>query len=74
MEDNSFINILIREKEGEQMAFFSDIDIEKIAQVVCAFLNTKGGRILIGFDEKKKPVIKIGEKIKSADIIRTGVL
>src|SRR3989339_27145 len=56
MEDNSFINILIREKEGEQMAFFSDIDIEKIAQVVCAFLNTKGGRILIGFDEKKKPV------------------
>lgn len=56
MEDNSFINILIREKEGEQMAFFSDIDIDKIAQVVCAFLNTKGGRILIGFDEKKKPI------------------
>lgn len=56
MENNSFINILIREKEGKQMAFFSDIDIEKIAQVVCAFLNTTGGRILVGFDEKKKPV------------------
>ena len=56
MEEYNFINILIKEKEGEQMAFFSDINIEKIAQVVCAFLNTKGGRILIGFNEKKKPI------------------
>lgn len=57
MEEYNFINLLIRENEGEQMAFFSDIEIEKVAQVVCAFLNTRGGRILIGFDEKKKPVV-----------------
>jgi ATP-dependent DNA helicase RecG len=56
MEGYNFLNILVREKEGEQMAFFSDINIKEIAQVVCAFLNTKGGRILIGFDDKKKPV------------------
>lgn len=59
MEEYNFLNILVREKEGEQMAFFSDICVEKIAQVVCAFLNTKGGRILIGFDDKKKPVALI---------------
>lgn len=56
MEEYTFINLLIKEQEGEQMAFFSNIEIEKIAEVVCAFLNTKGGRIVIGFDEKKKPI------------------
>jgi len=54
MEDYSYINLLVKEEEGEQMAFFADIDEEKIAQVICAFLNTKGGRILVGLDENKK--------------------
>jgi len=53
MKEYNYINKLIKEKEGEQMSFFSDIHIEEISQVVCAFLNTKGGRILVGVDKQK---------------------
>ena len=52
MIENEFINALLREKEGEQLAFFPNFNFEKIGETVCAFLNTKGGRIIIGFSDE----------------------
>ena len=56
MEKFNYINKIIKENEGEQMSFFPDIDIEGISKVVCAFLNTKGGHIIIGIDKQKNSV------------------
>jgi ATP-dependent DNA helicase RecG len=47
MISNEFVSALLKEKEGEQMAFFQNFSTDQIAATVCAFLNTKGGRILI---------------------------
>jgi ATP-dependent DNA helicase RecG len=51
MINNDFIKTILKEKEGEQMAIFSEFNFEKIGETVCAFLNTDGGRILIGLDK-----------------------
>ncbi|MCD4675279.1 MAG: putative DNA binding domain-containing protein [Desulfobacula sp.] len=56
MEDNGYIRKLVNEKEGKQMAFFEAINIVKIAETVCAYLNTMGGRILVGIDQKKNSI------------------
>lgn len=56
MEQYNYIDKLIKEDEGEQMSFFSEIDIERISEVICAFLNTKGGHIIIGIDKQKNAV------------------
>jgi len=56
MIQNEFIRAILKEKEGEQQAFFESFNLDSIGKTVCAFLNTKGGRILIGFDKKGKPI------------------
>lgn len=56
MEQNEFIRALLKEKEGEQLALFESVKLDDIGKTVCAFLNTKGGRVLIGFDEKAKHI------------------
>ena len=54
MRKNEFVKALLKENEGEQMALFSDFELDKIGETVCAFLNTKGGRLLVGFDKQRK--------------------
>ena len=56
MVQNEFIRAILKEKEGEQQAFFDSYNLDSIGKTVCAFLNTKGGRILIGFDKKGKQI------------------
>jgi predicted HTH transcriptional regulator len=48
MTDNEYIESLLKEPEGPQTAFFEDFNYDKIAETVCAFLNSSGGRIIIG--------------------------
>ncbi len=59
MTENEFIESIINEKEGQQLAFFSTFDFKKIGETVCAFLNSDGGRIIVGVDQEGKGV-KIG--------------
>ena len=47
---NSFIAELIQKKEDNQIAFLGDFRIHEILQVICSFLNSDGGWVLIGFD------------------------
>lgn len=55
MEENNFIKVLLKEGESNQLEFSGDFDIDKIASTVCGFLNTKGGRFLLGINKKKRP-------------------
>jgi ATP-dependent DNA helicase RecG len=56
MNDIEYIKKILKENESEQLSFFADFSFESISKTVCAFLNSKGGRILIGFDGNKKTV------------------
>lgn len=53
-----FISSLLKEKEGTQLQLFESFDKEHIVQTICAFLNTQGGRIIVGFNTKKEPVFE----------------
>ncbi|RKS03358.1 RNA-binding domain-containing protein [Flavobacterium sp. 102] len=54
MNENDFIESILQEKEGVQLSLFSHADIEIVGQSVCAFLNTNGGRIIVGVDHDKQ--------------------
>ena len=54
MTDVEYIQSLLKEKESSQIAFFDAFDNERIAETVCAFLNTQGGRILVGVSPSKE--------------------
>lgn len=51
------LNELIKEGEHLQQDFkFTVDDLSKIAQTLCAFANTEGGRLLIGIKDNRKIV------------------
>lgn len=53
MSGISFINELIKKQDDKQIEFLPDFDIPNILKSVCAFLNSEGGWILIGYNGKK---------------------
>ena len=51
--ENSFVEILLLQKHlPSPVRCVSDCDIEKISEIICAFLNDKGGWIVVGIDDK----------------------
>jgi ATP-dependent DNA helicase RecG len=60
MTDFEYIQSLLKEKEGNQLEFIESFNYKHIAETVCAFLNTQGGRIIVGVNNKKEPVLKQG--------------
>lgn len=48
----------MKEKEGNQLEFVESFNYKRIAETVCAFLNTQGGRIIVGVNPQKEPVFK----------------
>lgn len=48
----TFIKELIKQKEHQSLEFKSSWDVEAILKTICAFLNTDGGWIIVGHDEK----------------------
>jgi ATP-dependent DNA helicase RecG len=58
MTDNEYIQSLLRDKEGNQLEFIESFNYKRIAETVCAFLNTQGGRILVGVNPKKELVLE----------------
>lgn len=52
MSSSSFIAELIQQKENAQIEFVGEYNSKKIIQVTCAFLNTEGGWVLIGYTGK----------------------
>ena len=48
------LNKLIKMRESDTLEFkLSLSDLKRITEIVASFCNTKGGRLLIGIDEKE---------------------
>lgn len=58
MTDLEYLQSLLKKKEDNQLEFIESINYKKISETVCAFLNTQGGRIIVGVNAKKEPVFK----------------
>jgi len=55
MTDSEYIQSLLKGKEGNQLEFIESFNYRRIAETVCAFLNTQGGRIIVGVNPQKEP-------------------
>lgn len=51
MNDNQLISDLIKQGESERLEFKSSLNKEAIGKVLASFLNTNGGRLIIGIKE-----------------------
>jgi len=51
MNDNQLIRDLIKQGESEKLEFMSSLNKEAIGKVLASFLNTKGGRLIVGLEE-----------------------
>ncbi len=62
----SFISDLIQHKEELRIEFKGEYNVESILKIVCSFLNTEGGWILVGYDGKKfHPILEdIEQKVR----------
>ena len=58
MTDIEYIKSLLKDKEGNQLWFIESFNYKRIAETVCAFLNTQGGRIIVGVNPEKEPVLE----------------
>jgi len=52
MNNEKQLKDLIGQKESEQLEFKEVVSKESIAKTLCSFLNTKGGRVIIGIDNE----------------------
>ena len=57
MSSNSFIEGLIKQKDDIQIDLIEQFDLNKILHSICAFLNSDGGWILIGYSKNKSIAI-----------------
>lgn len=53
MIENNFIKRLLKEGDSEQLELMGEFDSHGVGATICGFLNTKGGRLIIGIDKKK---------------------
>jgi len=58
MTDFEYIQSLLKGKEDNQLKFVETFNYKRIAETICAFLNTQGGRIIVGVNQKKEPVLE----------------
>ena len=70
MENKSFIiENLLQQKEGIRLEFIAKPNIDAIAKSITSFINTQGGDLVVGIDDKKN-VIGIENAQQQSVIIR----
>ncbi len=77
MNSEQLIKSLLKQGEGEQLEFKQVVRKEAIGKSICAFLNHKGGQILIGIsDDKKVAGIVDAEKWEKelTDYLNTAII
>jgi len=69
MSKKSFIADLLKYKEDFNIEFKIEYELNRILEIVCSFLNTEGGWLLIGYSGKEVVGIQgnITEKIKETE-------
>ena len=70
MSSSSFIAELIQQKENLQIEFVGDYNSKNIMQATCAFLNTEGGWVLVGYTGKELTGIVEGIEEKVTELKR----
>lgn len=53
MENSFIIENLLQQKEGVRLQFKAEPNIDVIAKSITAFINTQGGDLIVGVDDKK---------------------
>ncbi|MCK5817233.1 MAG: putative DNA binding domain-containing protein [Candidatus Marinimicrobia bacterium] len=66
MTNINLIKNLISQGESEQLEFLTTIRKDNIAKIICSFLNSSGGSIVIGVDEEGK-IIGVKTPVNSRD-------
>jgi len=56
MKNSFIIANLLQQKESVRLEFQGKADLEAIAQSITAFINTRGGDLVVGIDSRKKIV------------------
>ncbi len=56
------IKSLLKQGEGEQLEFKEIVRKDAVGKTICAFLNNKGGQLLIGISNDKKWLALTGQK------------
>ena len=69
MDSNFIVDNLIQQKENVRLEFKANVDIDAIARSITAFINSHGGDLIVGINDKKK-VLGIDDAAKNADKIR----
>ena len=69
MNDVQLIKDLLKQDENDQLEFKESVRKDEIAEVLCSFLNSKGGRVLVGLSDNKTPkhienAAKVAEDLK----------
>ncbi|MBN7816249.1 RNA-binding domain-containing protein [Algoriphagus pacificus] len=64
----SFIAELIQQKESIQIEFVGEYKVSQILKVICSFLNTEGGWVLVGYDGKEFRGISGGIENKVSEL------
>ena len=53
MSDNNYIQDILKNPESTTFEFIKELEFEKTAMIICSFLNSEGGNLLIGIGEDK---------------------
>ncbi|PID89533.1 MAG: transcriptional regulator [Bacteroidia bacterium] len=73
MNNEQLIKDLIKEGESQQLEFKEVVHKESIAKTLCGFLNTDGGRILVGVSDTGK-IVGINNAILNRQNIQTFLI
>ncbi|MCH8012693.1 MAG: putative DNA binding domain-containing protein [Candidatus Marinimicrobia bacterium] len=61
---------ILKKEESETLEFKSSYDKEQVGQIICSFLNKKGGQIVIGCGDKNQVIGVTKAKYKADEIAK----
>ncbi|MBS3913423.1 MAG: putative DNA binding domain-containing protein [Bacteroidetes bacterium] len=74
MENNFIIENLLQQNEGVRLEFKLQPNIESIAKTITAFINTHGGDLVVGIDDRIKKVIGVENAAQQAKTIQKALI
>lgn len=74
MENNFIIENLLQQNEGVRLEFKLQPNIESIAKTITAFINTHGGDLVVGIDDRIKKVVGVENAAQQAKAIQKALI
>lgn len=73
MDNNFIIENLLQQNEGVRLEFKAQPDVDAIAKSITAFINTQGGDLVVGIDNKKE-VLGIENALQESVAIQNALV